>query len=96
MYVVMCSDGTLYTGVTTDLDRRVNEHNNSKKGAKYTRSRRPVQLIYRTICNNRSDAQKKEYKFKSLKRLEKMKIINEFNLWKYEGCTPHQFTSSEK
>ena len=46
LYVVRCSDGTLYTGVTTDLDRRLHEHNVTKRGAKYTRTRRPVELVW--------------------------------------------------
>ena len=62
MYVVACSDGTFYTGVTTDLDRRLNEHNNTKKGAKYTRSRRPVRLIGWYCCHTQSEALKDEYK----------------------------------
>ena len=49
LYILKCSDGTLYTGITVDLKRRVGEHNTSKLGAKYTRSRRPVKLVYSKI-----------------------------------------------
>ena len=75
LYVVSCKDSSLYTGITTDLIRRVNEHNKSKKGAKYTRSRRPVVLIYSEDCEDRSDAAKKEYEFKRKSRQEKFDYI---------------------
>jgi putative endonuclease len=77
MYVVKCSDGTFYTGVTTDLDRRVAEHNNSNKGAKYTATRRPVKLIYAIEKKDRSSACKAESKFKKLSRKEKLKTMNQ-------------------
>jgi putative endonuclease len=75
MYVVECSDKTLYTGVTNDVDRRIHEHNESKRGAKYTRSRRPVKLVYHQRYDNRSQAQAAEYKFKKLSRSKKISII---------------------
>ena len=77
LYVVHCSDGTLYTGVTTDISRRIREHNTGSRGAKYTRTRRPVELVYWVDFNNRSSAQKAEYKFKKLTRKQKDEIINE-------------------
>jgi len=76
MYVVECADSTLYTGITTDIERRLNEHNMSAKGAKYTRSRRPVKLIYHETFTDRSEASKAEAKFKKLKRKVKLDIIN--------------------
>ena len=79
LYVLQCSDGTLYTGVTTDIDRRLNEHNTSSKGAKYTKIRRPVKLVYWIDFKARSTAQKAEYKFKQLTREQKEKIINEIS-----------------
>jgi len=75
LYVVQCSDGTLYTGVTTDIERRIREHNGSKRGAKYTSSRRPVTLVYIKDCKDRMHALREEYAFKSLSRKEKLKII---------------------
>ena len=75
LYVVRCSDNTLYTGVTTDLKRRLDEHNTSKRGAKYTSSRRPVELVHYKLYQSRSTAQKAEYKFKKLTREQKEKII---------------------
>ncbi len=76
MYVVRCDDGTLYTGVTTDITRRVNEHNASPRGAKYTKSRRPVTLVYSKAYPNKSLAMKAEYRFKQLTRAEKIKDIS--------------------
>ena len=75
MYVVECSDGTLYTGITTSIARRLNEHNYGMKAAKYTRSRRPVTLKYVKEYSGRSCASKAEYKFKKLTRKKKLEII---------------------
>jgi len=76
VYMVECSDGTLYTGITTDLERRVDEHNNSVKGAKYTRARRPVILVYSETLENRSDASKREFSIKKMSRKEKLQLIS--------------------
>ena len=78
IYIVKCSDNSLYTGITTDVERRVNEHNTSKKGAKYTKSRRPVQLMYFETVSDRSGASKRECAIKKLTRTQKLKMIN---LW---------------
>jgi putative endonuclease len=77
LYVVECSDGTLYTGIATDVTRRLREHNSSPKGAKYTRSRRPVSLVYWIDFSDRATACKAEAKFKKLTRKQKLEIINE-------------------
>lgn len=74
MYIAKCSDGTLYTGVSNDLDARIKKHN-SGMGAKYTRSRRPVELIWSEPANNRSSAQKREHEIKKLTRDEKLKLV---------------------
>nr|MBP6884157.1 GIY-YIG nuclease family protein [Candidatus Paceibacterota bacterium] len=66
---------TLYTGITTDLDRRVTEHNTSKLGARYTSARRPVKLIYSEKFKNRSSASKEEARIKKLKRADKLKLV---------------------
>ncbi len=76
LYILKCKDKTLYTGITVDLDRRVKEHNSSKRGAKYTRSRRPVKLVYSRRFRNRSNAQKEEARIKSLARKEKLLMID--------------------
>jgi len=75
VYIVECADGTLYTGITVDLERRLKEHNSSKLGAKYTRSRRPVQLVYSKKFRNRSLAGKAESRIKKLSRKEKVKLF---------------------
>ena len=77
LYVVRCNDDTLYTGVTTDVTRRVNEHNSSPRGSKYTKARRPAELVYWIDFEDRSAAQKAEFKFKKLSKQEKETIINE-------------------
>lgn len=75
LYVVECSDGSLYTGITTDVKRRIYEHNNSKRAAKYTRSRRPVELIFWCDYNSKSEALKAEYTFKQLSAMEKRLLL---------------------
>ena len=71
VYMVQCADGTYYTGITTDLSRRVTEHNESAKGARYTSTRRPVVLVYQEEAADRSAASKAESKLKRLTRAQK-------------------------
>jgi len=75
LYILKCVDGTLYTGITTNLERRLKEHNNSPLGAKYTMARRPVELVYSQEFANRSEASKQECFIKTLSRDEKLKLI---------------------
>lgn len=77
VYIVECSDGTFYTGWTNDLDRRIMMHSNGS-GAKYTRGRGPVKLIYHEVFDNKNDAMKREYKIKRMTRKEKMKLISQY------------------
>jgi len=77
-YILECADKTLYTGITTDLKRRITEHNNAKLGAKYTSSRRPVKLIYSKKFSNRALASKEEARIKRLNKLEKLELIKGF------------------
>ena len=79
MYVVQCGDHTqsLYCGISTDPDRRLKEHNESKRGAKYTRSRRPVRLMFVQFCGSKSAALKKEAAFKKLTRTKKLMYMCE-------------------
>lgn len=70
-YVLLCSDGSYYAGVTTDVDRRLHEHNNTRRGAKYTRTRRPTRIILLEPHPSRSSAMKAESKFKRLTRKQK-------------------------
>jgi len=76
VYMLQCKDDTFYIGYTTDLERRVEEHNTSPKGAKYTRGRRPVKLAYHVACDTRSDAMKKEAQLKRLSRLQKEMLVD--------------------
>lgn len=75
LYILECSDKSLYTGITVDLKRRVEEHNTSKLGAKYTRARRPVKLVYKKRFKDRSKASKAEYTIKKLSKEEKLELI---------------------
>lgn len=76
VYIVKCADNTLYTGIATALERRIEEHNTSPKGAKYTRVRRPVELVYTEEYPDRSTASKREYEIKKkMTREEKLLLI---------------------
>jgi len=78
VYMVKCADETLYTGIAKDLERRVKEHNESDKGAKYTRVRRPVTLVYSETYPDRSTASKREYEIKKkMSREQKLALIND-------------------
>jgi putative endonuclease len=74
VYILQCSDGTMYTGSTNDIDARVGKHNEGK-GAKYTKSRRPVKLVYYEQHPSKSRAMKRECAIKQLRRDEKIKLI---------------------
>ena len=76
VYILRCADNSLYTGITTDVERRLNEHNHdNKKGAKYTRVRRPVVKVYEETCINRAEASRREYQVKKLTRDKKQQLI---------------------
>jgi putative endonuclease len=75
LYILKCADQTLYTGITVDLERRTKEHNQSKLGAKYTKARRPVVLVYSKKYRNRSAASKAESKLKQLSREKKLELV---------------------
>ena len=76
VYIVRCSDNSLYTGITTDINRRIHEHNETTKGAKYTKSRRPVSLVYSALIGDRSSAQKEEYRIKKLSKIKKQELVD--------------------
>ena len=75
VYILQCADETLYTGITNDLDRRMDEHE-SGIGAKYTRGRAPLKLLYTEACPTRSQALKREAEIKSLDRATKLKLVS--------------------
>ena len=74
IYIIKCSDKTLYTGITTDVERRLDEHNSST-GAKYTRGRGPVELLYTAEFEDKPAASKEEYRIKQMTRADKLKFI---------------------
>ncbi len=80
VYLLRCSDNSLYAGITTDLTRRLAEHNSSKLGAKYTRCRRPVELAYVEGVEGRSTASKKEYQIRKLSKLKKEQLVTDFSV----------------
>ncbi len=77
VYILQCADKSLYTGVTTDIERRLLEHNAGKCAARYTRARRPVSLVYSEIVSNRSEACKREYQIKQMSRQDKKKLLGD-------------------
>ncbi len=80
VYILKCNDNTLYTGWTNDLEKRIATHN-SGKGAKYTRGRIPVELIYYENLNSKEEALKREREIKKLNREKKLKLINSKSLF---------------
>ncbi len=78
IYILKCADGTLYTGSTNDVEKRVRVHNESKAGAKYTKSRRPVVLAYSEKYRTKSRALKREWEIKGLTRVQKLAIIQPY------------------
>ncbi len=76
LYILRCKDGSLYTGITTDVEKRLEAHR-SGKGAKYTRGRAPLELVYREECGDHSQALKRELEIKALPRDKKLLLIGE-------------------
>ena len=78
LYILRCADDTLYTGITDDIPRRMAQHN-AGKGAKYTRGRGPVELLYQEEFMNRGEASKREYQVHQMSRREKLELISRNN-----------------
>ncbi len=79
VYMVRCADGSLYTGIAMDVVRRVNEHNaDNRRAARYTRSRRPVTLVYREPRQNRAEAARRECEIKRLAKQAKESLVREY------------------
>ena len=74
LYILRCGDGTLYTGITTDVEKRLEQHR-AGKGAKYTRGRGPLELVYRECCADHSSALKRELAVKKLSRCQKEALL---------------------
>lgn len=75
-YIVECADGTLYTGWTTNVQKRVKAHNEEKSGAKYTKAKRPVKLVYYEGYETKEEAMRREYAIKQLTRKQKLELIH--------------------
>ncbi len=80
VYIVLCSDNSFYTGYAADVLKRIAVHNNGKTGAKYTKTRRPVHLVYAEDFETKSEAMKREYQIKQLTHDEKEQLTKNFNL----------------
>ncbi len=79
VYMLRCVDNSLYTGITNNLNRRLMEHNeDNDKGARYTRGRRPVELVYSELHTGRSDASKREHQIKQLTRRQKLSLLSQW------------------
>lgn len=76
IYIVKCKDGSLYTGYAKDIEKRVGKHNKGQ-GAKYTKIRRPVELVYQEMFDTKSEALKREYEIKTYSRQQKLVLISE-------------------
>ena len=74
LYILRCRDDSLYTGITTDVEKRLEAHQ-SGKGAKYTRGRGPLELVYQEECGSHSNALKRELQIKALTRAEKLQLL---------------------
>lgn len=75
VYILKCVDESLYTGSTNNLEKRLKEHNNSKQGARYTKTRRPVKLVYREKFKTKSEALKREIQIKGWPRSKKLNLV---------------------
>lgn len=82
VYILQCNDDSLYTGCTNDLSKRLLEHNTSKNGAKYTRARRPVELVYAEIIETYAEARAREAEIKRMTRDKKMFLLSNRGLGK--------------
>ena len=76
VYIVRCRDNTLYTGIARDLEKRIAAHNKGSEGARYTRGRRPVTLVYQQKAESRSAAAKREWQIKQMSRNDKLALIS--------------------
>jgi len=76
VYIVLCADHSYYTGITNHLERRIKQHNSPSTGAKYTRARQPVALVYYEICPDRSEAARREYEIKQFSKAKKHALVH--------------------
>ena len=78
VYLLRCNDNSLYAGITTDISRRLHQHNHTKLGAKYTRAKRPVTLVFLETASNKSTASKREYQLKKLTKTAKEELVSTY------------------
>ncbi len=78
VYFLRCNDNSLYAGITTDIERRLHQHNHTKLGAKYTRAKRPVTLAFIETAPNKSLASKREYQLKKLTKIQKEQLVSTY------------------
>lgn len=78
VYFLRCNDNSLYAGITTDIERRLHQHNHSKLGAKYTRAKRPVTLAFIETAPDKSSASKREYQLRKLQKKEKELLVSTY------------------
>jgi putative endonuclease len=79
VYILECADGTLYVGITNDIEKRLIAHNSGKTGARYTKGRRPVSVVYTEECGAKGSALKREAAIKKLTRLQKLELIKDIH-----------------
>lgn len=92
LYILRCADDSLYTGIAIDVDRRLTEHQQGKRGARYLRGRSPLELVYRKVVGDRSRASQIEYRIKKLSKIDKEDLVQgratlESLLFQLEGGT---------
>jgi putative endonuclease len=78
VYLLRCKDNSLYAGITTDINRRLHQHNHTKLGAKYTRAKRPVTLVFLEAASDKSTASKREYQIRKLTKLNKEELVSTY------------------
>lgn len=75
LYIVRCADGTLYTGIATDVERRLTEHESGTRGARFLRGKGPLQIVFSEVVGSRAETSRLEYRVKKLSRLEKLELV---------------------
>ncbi|OUR59897.1 endonuclease [Colwellia sp. 39_35_sub15_T18] len=78
VYLLRCNDNSLYAGITTNIERRLHQHNHTKLGAKYTRAKRPVTLVFIESAADKSTASKREYQLKKLTKIKKEQLVSTY------------------
>jgi len=78
VYLLRCNDNSLYTGITTNIERRLHQHNHTKLGAKYTRAKRPVTLVFIETAVDKSTASKREYQIRKLAKIKKEQLVSTY------------------